>query len=57
MKNIRIQIDDTLHSRLTALCTHHGQLSHLIRQGIRLIVITKEKELELIKKETNNDNT
>ena len=57
MKNIRIQIDDTLHSRLTTLCTHHGQLSHLIRQGIRLIVITKEKELELIKKETNNANT
>ena len=57
MKNIRIQIDDTLHSRLTALCTHHGQLSHLIRQGIRLIVITKEKELELIKKGANNANT
>jgi hypothetical protein len=44
MKTIRIQLEDPWHERLKALCTHHGEFSHLIRQGIRLIIKQKEQE-------------
>jgi len=44
MKTIRFQLEDSWHDRLKALCTHHGELSHLIRQGVRLIIKQKEQE-------------
>ena len=55
MKSIRIQIHDDLHTRLKALCSHQGELSHLIRQGVRLIVVAKEREKELLTKSKEDE--
>ena len=50
MKNLRIQLPDDLHARLVAVCTHHGELSHLIRQGVRLVVLAKEQDKKTLDK-------
>jgi len=50
MKNLRIQLPDDLHARLVAICTHHGELSHLIRQGVRLVVLAKEQDKKTLDK-------
>lgn len=42
MKNLRIQIDNTLHHRLKALCDHHGELSNLVRRAIRQYINSEE---------------
>lgn len=44
MKTITVQLEDTLHDRLKAICSHHGELSYFIRKGIRMIVELKEQE-------------
>ena len=44
MRFIRVQITDSLHTRLKALSTHHGEFTHLIRRAIREYV-TKEEHL------------
>lgn len=45
MKSIRFQLDDSTHKKLRDLCSHHGELSHLIRRGVELIIKQKEQEL------------
>uniref|UniRef100_A0A6M3IJ31 Uncharacterized protein n=1 Tax=viral metagenome TaxID=1070528 RepID=A0A6M3IJ31_9ZZZZ len=45
IRNIRVQIPKDLHDDLMALCTHHGQLSFLVREGIRLVVQKRRREL------------
>lgn len=45
MKNIRFQLDDSTHKKLRDLCSHHGELSHLIRRGVELVIKQKEQEL------------
>ena len=44
MKTITVQLEDTLHDRLKAICSHHGELSYFIRKGIRLVVELREQE-------------
>lgn len=43
MKNLRIQLTDSLHQRLKNLCTHHGELSHLVRRAVRQLVTQMEE--------------
>jgi len=40
---LRVKIDSDLHRRLKAVCTHRGELSYLIRQGIDAVVTRREQ--------------
>jgi len=52
MKFIRVQITDTLHTRLKALTTHHGEFSHLIRRAIKDYVTLMETEAKNVERNT-----
>ena len=43
-KHIRLTIDEQLYKRLTSLCTHHGEMTYIIREGIRMVVRFKENQ-------------
>ena len=45
-KPIRLTIDEPLYKRLKSLCTHHGEMTHIIREGIRIVVGFKETQRE-----------
>jgi len=40
---LRVKIDSDLHRRLKAVCTHRGELSYLVRQGIDAVVTRREQ--------------
>lgn len=40
--HIRLGISTELHTRLQALVSHHGELSHLLRRGVELVCIEEE---------------
>lgn len=42
MKFVRVQITDSLHDRLKALTTHHGEYTFIIRKAIRAYVDQEE---------------
>jgi Fe-S cluster assembly iron-binding protein IscA len=43
MKFIRVQITDSMHTRLKALTSHHGEYTHMVRLAIREYVTKKEE--------------
>ena len=38
MKSMRLDLPEALYDELKALCTHRGELVHLIREGVKMIV-------------------
>jgi len=60
-KHIRLTIDEKLYKRLTTLCTHHGEQTHLIREGIKMIVRFKENQrkeaLDYVDRQLNSGGT
>lgn len=56
-KHIRLTIDDKLDSRLTDLCDHHGDKTHLIREGIKMIVTFKENYNKEVSNHANSPTT
>lgn len=57
MKKIQFQLDDNTYSRLRAVCSHHGEMSHIIRKGVRLIITTREKELAYVEESRRSTDT
>jgi hypothetical protein len=38
MKSLRLDLPEALYDELKALCTHRGELVHLIREGVKMII-------------------
>ena len=48
----KIQLDNDLDRRLRAVSTHFGSMSHLIREGIRMVVEREEAKKRILDKTT-----
>lgn len=54
MKYIRLSLPDELHARLKALVTHHGHLSHILREAIETYVEREEEKRNPNAKDSKN---